>query len=418
MNTRTQRAAKKLVLALACLLVGGSLLTCPALAAELSNYELMQELETTKKRLEQLESQLKAAPAAAESTSDVHEDSSIGVKGLADRVRRVEEQLEKKPLLGTLSERLTFSGVVEVEAGYESIDFADPDVDDEESSDITLATVELGVDADIAKHVGGHVLFLWEEDDTEEVVVDEGFIILDGEDVVPLYLNAGKMYVPFGYYESHFISDPLTLELGETRESAVKVGFANDMFDLCLAGFNGDIDETGEDDHIKGYVASATFTLPEESLPDLGLMAGVSYISNLADSDGLEGETPGEVADHVGGLGSFVSVSYQERFFLEAEYVGALDTFEAGELSFDGGKDYEPKAWNLELAFVPIEDLELALRYEGGDDLGDLLPETQYGAAITYSLFANTSIALEYLHGEFENDDERDLLTTQLAIEF
>ena len=46
------------------------------------------------------------------------------------------------------------------------------------------------------------------------------------------------------------------------------------------------------------------------------------------------------------------------------------------------------------------------------------LPEEQYGAVITYSLFENTAIALEYLHGEFENDDERDLLTTQLAVEF
>lgn len=60
----------------------------------------------------------------------------------------------------------------------------------------------------------------------------------------------------------------------------------------------------------------------------------------------------------------------------------------------------------------------LAARYEGGDELGDFLPENQYGAAVTYSLFENTSIALEYLHGEFANDDERDLLTTQLAVEF
>jgi hypothetical protein len=51
-------------------------------------------------------------------------------------------------------------------------------------------------------------------------------------------------------------------------------------------------------------------------------------------------------------------------------------------------------------------------------DLGDLLPEDQYGAAVTYGLFENTSLSLEYLHGEFENDDERDLLTTQLAVEF
>jgi hypothetical protein len=400
------------------MLVGSFFLTCPAMASDMSNFELKQELEAAKKRLERLETQLKERPADRQAAGEVHEGSSIGVKGLADRVRRVEQQLKDKPLFGAWADRLTFNGVIEAEAAYEDIDFDDPGQEDEDSSDIALATVELGIDADIAKHVGGHVLFLWEEDDTEEVVVDEGFIILDGEDVLPMYLNAGKMYVPFGYFESHFISDPLTLELGETRESAVKVGFANDMFDLCLTGFNGDIDETGDDDHIKGYVGSATFTLPEKTLPDLGLMAGVSYISNIADSDGLEGETTGEVDDYVGGLGSFVSVSYLERFFVEAEYVGALDSFEAGELSFDGGEELEPKTWNIELAVVPVEQLELALRYEGGDDLGDLLPETQYGAAVTYSLFENTALAVEYLHGEFENDDERDAVTAQLAVEF
>jgi len=34
------------------------------------------------------------------------------------------------------------------------------------------------------------------------------------------------------------------------------------------------------------------------------------------------------------------------------------------------------------------------------------------------AFFENTSLALKYLHGEFENDDERDQFTVQLAVEF
>jgi len=30
----------------------------------------------------------------------------------------------------------------------------------------------------------------------------------------------------------------------------------------------------------------------------------------------------------------------------------------------------------------------------------------------------NTSLGLEYLHGEFKNNDETDVVTAQLAIEF
>ena len=96
----------------------------------------------------------------------------------------------------------------------------------------------------------------------------------------------------------------------------------------------------------------------------------------------------------------------------------SLDEFEAGELSFDGGKEFQPETWNLELAYTATDRLEVAVKYEGGDDLSDFLPEDQYGVAVTYGLFENTSLALEYLHGEFKNDDERDLVTTQLAVEF
>lgn len=397
----------------------------PALAEEMSNAELIQELRAMKARVEQLEAQLEQTPEASPQKGALQGESPMGVTGGDDRTRRllderiskVEEQLKEVPLLGKWAERITLSGLIEVEANYEDVDSDDPDTDGD-SSDLTLATVELGVDVDIAKHVSGHVLFLWEEDDTDPVEVDEGFITLDGEDVVPLYLSAGKMYVPFGYYESHFISDPITLELGETNESALKGGFVYQGLELSVAAFNGDVDETGEDNHIESYVGSAVYSLPEETVKDLGLMLGVSYISNIAESDGLEGETPGEIADYVGGLGAFVSVSFRDRFFFEAEYIGATDSFEAGELNFDDGQALKPKAWNFEFAFVPIDRLEVGVRYEGGDDLGGFQPEEQYGAVASYGLFENTALSLEYLHGEFENDDERDLVTAQLGIEF
>jgi hypothetical protein len=344
------------------------------------------------------------------------------VKGLKERVEKLEKRMEgDKGLLGKWTDKITLSGAVEVEASYEDIDFDDPSAEDEDSSDITLATVELGVDVDIIKHVKGHVLFLWEEDDTEPVDLDEGIIRIDGEDVVPLFVDAGKLYVPFGYFESHFISDPLTLELGETRETAVVAGFKNDWGNLCAGAFNGDIDETGEDNHIESFVASGIFTLPEKTVPGLGFMAGVSWISNIADSDNLQDEDGvdgASIKDYVGGLSAFISASLMDKFFLEAEYLGATEEFEAGELSFDGGKAFEPKTWNIELACLITEDLEVGVRYEGSDDCGTFLPERQYGGVITYGIFESTSLSLEYLHGEFENDDKRNLLTAQFAIEF
>jgi hypothetical protein len=107
-----------------------------------------------------------------------------------------------------------------------------------------------------------------------------------------------------------------------------------------------------------------------------------------------------------------------DKFFLEAEYVAANESFEASDLGLAAGVKFEPKAWNFELAYAATEDLEVAIRYEGSDDALNHFPEKRYGAAVTYGLFANTSLALEYLHGEFENDDETNSITAQLGIEF
>jgi hypothetical protein len=343
--------------------------------------------------------------------------------GLPERVRKLEEAMGTSGMSRWL-DRISLSGLIEVEAGYEDYDYDDPAEDDEDSSDLVLATVELGIDVDFIKHVSGHVLLLWEEDDTEPLDVDEAFIRLDGEDVLPLYLQAGKMYVPFGNFESHFISDPNTLELGETRESAAVVGYANDLFDLSFGVFNGDIDEEGKDDHIDSFVAGAVFTLPEEAVPGLALSAGVSWISNIADSDGLS-EAIEEAADEAGvdaviddkvdGMAAFLIATLNERWTLIAEYVGALDEFESDDIGVEG---LEPKTWNFELGCAVTDDLTVAAKYEGGDDLGDLLPDEQYGIVGSYGLFKYTTLSLEYLHGEFENDDERDLVTAQLAFEF
>jgi len=325
-------------------------------------------------------------------------------------------------LLGKWADKIHPSACIEVEAFYEDYNFHDPSVRDTDTSDLKLATVAFGFDVDIAKHVKGSLFFLYEEDDTEPIEVDEGIITIDGADAVPLYVDLGKMYVPFGMFESHFIRDPLTLELGETNESAVVGGFRNDWVELSVGAFNGDIDETGDENHIDNCLASACFTLPETTVPDFNLIAGVSCMSNIADSNNLQtvgtGVSAATIKNHIGGFNAFVIASLLDRYFFNAEYLGAIDDFEAGELSFDGGQSYRPEVWTIELACGVTDRLNLAVCYEGSNDCGDFLPEKQFGGCVSYGLFKDTSIALEYLYGKYENKDTRHLMTTQLAIEF
>jgi len=355
----------------------------PVFAEELSNYELTQRLKNLEKQ--------------------------TGISGISNR----------------WLDRLTLSGLLEAEAGYESIDYNDPALEDEDASDAVLATMELSVDTLINDYVSGHALFLWEEDDTEPIDLDEGFITLTGGEGCPGYLTAGKMYVPFGNFASNMVSDPLTLELGETRESAIQVGLEMDGFYGSVYLFNGDIDEAGEDSHLDNFGASAGFAMANA---DFSLDAGVSYISNILDSDGL-GDTVAESVDASGtgldeyaaGLGGHAIVT-AGPVMLIGEYITALDDPEfVSDTAGVGLTGEEIAAWNAELGYffeIAGKPANAGLAYQGTDKAGDFLPETRVMGTISCEIFDATNLALEYFHDEYANEHEADVITAQLAIEF
>jgi hypothetical protein len=342
----------------------------------------------------------------------------------SELTRRVKE-LEERRGLGNVApawmDRLALSGLLEAEAGYASLE-------DENESDAALATMELGLDAAVNDYVSGHFLLLWEEDDTEPVDLDEGFLTLTGGPDCPASVSAGKMYVPFGRFESHMISDPLTLELAETRESAVMLGVEEKGFYGSVYLFNGDADEFDEDSHVDNYGAQAGFAMATEAF-DLDI--GGSYINTITDSDGWEGlfddleDERGvgvELDDYVGGLGAHAILNTGPFMFI-VEYITAL-----AEADFVNRKDGstlatvdEISAWNAELGYffdLGGKPATAAVGYQGSDDAGDFLPETRLLGSIGVEIYEATSLAFEYFHEEFENDDEADVVTAQLAVEF
>jgi len=366
------------------------------------------------------------------------------LRELREKVKEMEEKEEG--ILAEILKRVKLHGLLEVEASYRATDFRGHPIDkslsgteDTRDSDIVLATAALGIDIDFHKYAKGHVLFLWEEDETEPVDLDEGTLALGGTENFPFFLVAGKFYIPFGMFNSHFITDPLTLELGETRETSVMVGFANDMFELKAGAFNGDVSQSRTHDTINSFYGCAAVTIPPKWLGGVELSGGVSCTNNIADSDNVQDlinpALNGRVDDLVPGLGAWLSVSYG-MFTLELEYVGALADFEAGELIFDGshvGKRSAPKAWNVELAVSPMERLELAARYGGSDEirggidpaiagaglpLEAFIPKSQYGVVASYNIWGPITVSLEYLFNIFQNIDKQHVITGQLAAEF
>ncbi len=318
-----------------------------------------------------------------------------------------ETPAEKRDIAGiVLMEGISIGGLIEVEASI-------GEDQGEDISDVVLATFELGVEAIFKDWLASRALLLWEEDDTEPMDLDEAVITLGKSETIPFYLEAGKLYVPFGVFNSHFISDPLVLELAETRESATLVGFANDYLDINFGSFNGNMDN--EEEKANDCVASLTLTAIKT------VTAGAYWISDIGESDVLEeiiletiSSTTNSIAyDRVGGVGGFISIQIG-RFVADAEYITALKDFDVGILP-----GQKPSAWNIETGIhCTKHEIEIALKYEGCNDFFGF-PEKQFGIGSSARISDSTTIAIEFLHGLYDNTSEdRNVVTAQLAMEF
>jgi len=341
----------------------------------------------------------------------VHTDTNAEMENLRNRIEALEKEGERPTegfVLGTLGKHLRLGGLLELEAAYEILEGED------DTSDLSLATAELDFEATVNEHLGGHIILLHEEGETEPIEVDEAALTISygtprGGAVT---FTGGKVYLPFGKFNSSFITDPLTLDLGETNDTAAILSWGNGLVSVGAGAFSGDTDPDGDDEHINSWVAFIDFHM----LP--GLTVGGSFISDLAESD------IGLVTDEdlyessVAGIAAYLSAAYWS-FTLEGEYVTAAEKFSNQEVAVgDDLTGRRPAAWNLELAFAPEERWLLAIRAEGADDFQDDL--TRFGAVASYGIFENAVIALEYLLGDRDGgeDDRSQTVTAQLAFQF
>jgi hypothetical protein len=232
----------------------------------------------------------------------------------------------------------------------------------------------------------------------------------------------------------------LTLELFELNESAVEGGFEGDWVSAHAGVFHGDIEETSNmESRINGFFVDANLHTPENALEGLSLLAGVSYLSNVADSDTLQGQVQdlngdgilNDLDEKVSGLAAYLSAEYL-AFCFSAEYITTLDHFLSGEMAYAMNRNgvpraTKPAAWNFEFAWRPVACVQVGVKYEGTGEAYGLFPERQYGGVVSWEPLRHTTLSAEYLRGRYDEDNQdangnvqkdRDLFTVQMAIEF
>ncbi len=334
-------------------------------------------------------------------------------KTVEQRLNQIEQQLESN----NWYKNITISGAIEVETNY-------VDGPDDNSSDITLATAELAIEAAVTEGITANLLFLFEEDATDPPELDEGFINIQlGE--TPFSITTGQFYLPFGTFESALLSDPLTLELGETRESALQLNYEQAHFHGAVFLFNGSAEESGDEEKIDSYGASAGFSHEGHGYT---LDINLAFISNIADSNTLQdGITDSRAMDStITGTTAQVTFS-MGAITLSGEYLGANEQFKATDLSFKS-KGAQPSSSNFEIAYdfnIRDRNATIALAIQSTDEALILgLPQQRTAIALSVDILENTSITAELKHEEdyskFQGGtgNNTNTSTLQLAVSF
>lgn len=342
------------------------------------------------------------------------------------RIRQLEERVsaqdkaivEKDKQIARLTggdkwfEAVEIGGVIDLRG----IVTSPPEGDNE--TDLVVDSVELGIGAQVSDWVNGEVVLLWEQG--EGLDVDTATVTI-GPPEGAWSITGGQLYVPFGVFETNLISDPLTLDIGETRQTAFQLDGSAGALSGSVFVFKGDNMEDG-DNLIQGFGFAAGYSVETDSF-ELGL--NLSYTNDLGDSDGLEVEGA-EGYDRVAGISASAMLTIGSVSVL-GEYLGAMDTFGADYVAF-GDYGAKPSAWTVEAAYgfdLAGKEATLAASYQTTDEALALeLPKKRYLVGLSAEVMDGLSLGFEWARDTDYGADEggsgenTDNFTVQLAAEF
>ncbi|MBF0602236.1 MAG: LbtU family siderophore porin [Nitrospirae bacterium] len=298
------------------------------------------------------------------------------------------------------SDRISFSGTVEVEANWNNNHDGDLTTPKQNTSDVTVATAELVTDIKINPWVSGQVILLHEEDGPDkEVDLDQATITIGNAEVTPFFFTGGLMTLPFGSYDTLMVTDPLGLDLGETQESALQLGFNTSYYSGSFYLFNGEAEKVAKDSHLIGYGGNLAYNREY----DFGTVhLGTDLISAIEDSDGLTDSDLDETTmfKHIPGLSLHARLDVASWTGL-VEYVTALKKLDTSEILWnaDGAR---PWAVNTELGYtwdlLGYATTAAAGYQQTGEAIGLMMPQHRLRGGLKITLFENTDIALEWNH--------------------
>lgn len=308
--------------------------------------------------------------------------------------------------------KVKLTGELEVQGYYERHGMREGKGAEKAESKIVVPTVALNLDVPFSDGLSGFVSLLWDETSEEEgVIVDVATIAWTRD---PFRLTAGKMYVPFGDYTTTFVSDPLTLTLGQTRETAVLATVEPaPWLTIGVYAFSGEAEKSDDgaepEKHNQWDFGGLAVVRPLE-----GLSFGGGYLSDLAESEyGLAKDDL--YADRVAGAFAFANFCHGP-LRASTEVVTALSEFDSADLE-GANEDMRPLAWHAEASYDLTKDFTLGLGFDGTREWADV-PMFRLGAVASWRATETGVLSLEYLNGVYDKEYSDQHRVERVTIDF
>ena len=332
------------------------------------------------------------------------------------------ENLTESPKLHW-AKRIDISGAVEVDANSQNNGVGET---------LTVSTAMLNLDTRINNWSSAHISLLHEGDAEHPIVVDEASVTIGNPDHTPVYVTAGRMVLPFGNFSTQLLSDPLTLELAETAETALLIGFQRDGWTGSGYLFNGDSKVIGDGNSLDQFGLSLGYEITTDAM---SIEMGLGYINSMEDSDGIttalaldantaNGADIANMSDTIGGVGVHANVTVGP-YSLNAEYITALNRFDKRRGELSNTYDARPRAWNTEIGYtfnMLNRETTVALGYQGSREAVGIGPNAmdRYIGGASVEIDKNTTLGVEYFHdkGYADKDKDTDSATVRLAVSF
>ena len=344
-----------------------------------------------------------AVALSAPAKADGH-DADERVASMEQRIKHLEERVasqdqmmvEKEGEMAGLSDgwfnSVEIGGAIEVELVSESPAEGDSTVS------AGVGTAELGIAATINDEWSGEMV-VEHDGDAGSIVLGDAFLTYEPEGS-GLTATLGGQTLPFGVYETNLISDPLTLELGETGGTSVVLSGEAASIGWTLLTYH----DGGET--IDGFGFGLGTAMEGD---DSSFGVDLSWISDIGDSDGLseqfEDDVPGMSAAAHGSVGPVSAI---------VEFVTAINSDSGGA---------EPSAWQAEAAYsfdLMGKEAVAAVGASGTNDgAGAGLAESLMLVGFSVGVSDGIGLGIEYSQRqEYEANGTDDAITVLLAAEF